>query len=302
MALYFCKNANGTSIVDDINKIETKHVSTGSDPKTIPLYIFSDGKRKGVATDVAGSQQLIYTNTQIVIDGVTHILQNTLPPSKSSTTVELDSTEGYGIGTILKSKTERMRVEQVVSKTRLLVTRDYNEGGMSVIAGHDPGDRMVAETTAVSLALPLPNDYDKADTFLSGGEPLIAGLNPTVLLQAVDDRETTNIIKCGNGTKYHVDCLIKIDNEIMKVTAINGNDLTVRRGWEGTVISRHDVTSIDGKSTLVYLFGIANYLAAGETDVNKTHKIFLKVQPPSGIPTQRKSDVRLSLISDENPL
>lgn len=296
MALYFCKNANGTSIVDDINKIETKHVSTGNDPKTIPLYIFSDGKRKGVANDVAGAQKLVYTNNQILIEGVTHILQNTLPPSKSSTTVELDSTEGYGIGTVLKSKTERMRVEQVVSKTRLLVQRDYTEGGVSVIAGHDVGDRLVAETTSVSLALPLPTDYSKPDTFLEGGASLTVGLNPTELKESIDDRESTNIIKCGDGTKYHVNCLIKIDNEIMKVVAVNGNDLTVYRAWDGTAIARHT------SGAIIYVFGIACYLAAGETDTTKTFKIFLKVQPSQNLPTQRKSDTKLSLLSDENPL
>lgn len=47
MALYLCLNEDGTGIVSAQNPIQTKHTSNG-EPMTVPVYIFNDGKEKGL--------------------------------------------------------------------------------------------------------------------------------------------------------------------------------------------------------------------------------------------------------------
>ena len=141
--LYLCLNEDGSGIVDDNTyTINTKHTNSG-EPQTLALYVVNDGVRYGT-NEQAGSVPLVYTGTQIRIEGVTYTLQSPLSASISDVNVTLTSTNGFNIGTVLRAGTERMRVEEVVSGYVVRVTRNYSaDGGSSTITGHTTGTSFV---------------------------------------------------------------------------------------------------------------------------------------------------------------
>lgn len=287
MALYLCLNQDGTGIVSAQNPIQTKHTNSG-EPVTIPVYIFNDGKRSGVDND-SNPPELLYANTQIKVEGVAYLLEMEISPSTSDVTLNFDSVAGWNIGTIIKAGMERMRVEEVLTPTSIRVQRNYTaDGKPSSISGHSIGTRFAAESTNVSLALPDVNNYENPGAFLSGGESLTAGLDPTTLSLSVNAQENSNVIRSSNASRYAKGSVIKIDKEEMKVLSISGNDMTVLRGYNGTTRAAHN------QNAIIYLVGIV--------DINVTHKFFVKNDPPAGLPTQKKSDVKLVIMSDEEPV
>ena len=140
---------------------------------------------------------------------------------------------------------------------------------------------------SVSLALPDPDNYNNPGSFLNGGESLTVGLDPTKLTLALGNQDSATTVRSSDATKYSVGCLIRIDNEIMKVTEISGNNMTVIRGYNDTQRVSHNGNAI------IYCVGIV--------DINVAHKIFIKNSPPAGLPTQKKADVRISVMADEEP-
>ena len=286
MALYLCLNEDGTGIVSAQNPIQTKHTSNG-EPKTVPVYIFNDGKRKGVDNDT-NPPELIYTNIQVKVEGVGYTSEKEISPSNSDVTLMFSSVAGWNIGTIIRAGMERMRVEEVLSTNSVRVTRNYTaDGGSSTLTGHTIGTMFIAEATSVSVALPDINNPSNPGVFLNGGETLTTGLDPSYLTTGVSDSENANIMKSLRASKYAVGSIIKIDQEEMKVLSVSGNDITVLRGYNGTRRQSHSPNSI------IYLVGMK--------DINATHKIFIKNDPPSGLPTQKKSDVKIVIIADEEP-
>ena len=286
--LYLCLNEDGTGIVDDNTyTINTKHTNSG-EPATLPLYVVNDGVRYGT-NEQAGSVPLVYTGVQIKVEGVTYTLQSPLSASISDVNVTLSGTQGYNIGTILKAGAERMRVEEVVSNYVIRVTRNYTaDGGSSTITGHTTGTSFVADTSTVSLALPVVSDYNRAGNFYAGGSPLTVGFDPTTLSLTIDSMETTNVLRSSNASKYSVNSIIKIDNEEMKITNIQGNEITVVRGYNNTNRTVHV------QNAIIYCVGIA--------DIGVAHKFFVKNDPPAGLPTQKKADNKLVLVANEEPL
>lgn len=267
--LYLCLNEDGTGIVDDNTyTINTKHTNSG-EPATVALYVVNDGVRFGT-TEQAGSVPLVYTGTQIRIEGVTYTLQSPLSASISDVNVTLSGTDGYNIGTILKAGTERMRVEEVVSKFVVRVTRNYSaDGGSSTITGHTQGTSFVADTSTVSLALPVVTDYSSAGSFLPSGASLSSGFDPSTLLMTVDNQETSTTIRSSNASRYAKNSVIKIDNEEMKVTNVQSNEITVIRGYNNTQRAVHT------QNAIIYCTGIA--------DIGVAHKFFVKNDPPAGL-------------------
>lgn len=287
MALYLCLNEDGTGVVSPQNPIQTKHTNSG-EPVTIPIYIFNDGKRTGVDND-SNPPELLYSNVQIKVEGVSYLLELEASPSTSDVTLNFDGVQGWNIGTIIKAGMERMRVEEILTPTSIRVQRNYTaDGKSSTISGHGIGTRFVAETTTISLALPDINNYDNAGTFMSGGESLTGGIDPTTLAAGINALESTNVIRSSNASRYAIGSIIKIDKEEMKITGISGNDITVMRGYNGTARAAHT------QNATIYCVGIV--------DINVTHKFFMKNDPPSGLPTQKKSDVKLVLMADEEPV
>lgn len=290
MALYLCLNPDGTNIVTDLNPIQTKHSSEG-ESVVVPVYIFNDGKRRNVPNDT-NPPELIYTNLQVRVEGVSYLLQFAIASDISTTTLTFDSTAGWNIGTVIKSGNERMRIEEVMTSTTVRVQRNYSADGVSsVLQSHNVGASFKAEISAVSLALPAPSDttYNTVGAFVADNGALASGVDPSLLQLTLDANETSNIVKSNNAGKYRNNSLIKIDNEVMKVVAVSGSDIQVIRGYNGTVRAVHNVNSV------IYCCGIVDKSPI-------THKVFIKNDPPSGLPTQKKKDVKIVVVADEEPL
>jgi hypothetical protein len=291
LMLFLTLNSDGTGVVSDNNPIQTKHSSDGEEVIT-SAYITNNGKRANVANDT-NPPPLIYTNIQIKLQGVAYTLAQAVDANISSTILVFDNIAGWNIGTIIKlGSVERCRIEEIVSNTSIRVTRNYTaDGKSSTIAGHSIGEIGTAETTSVCLALPDPNDttYNTVGTFLAGGTAIATGIDPTILTQAIDNLDTSNIIKSNSGLKYTVNSIIKIDNEQMKVIAVAGNDIQVIRGYNSTTRASHTA------NTIIYCVGVVDITPV-------THKIFIKNDPPAGLPTQKKKDIKIVIVADEEPL
>lgn len=287
MALYLCLNSDCTGVVTDSNPLQTKHTNQG-EAQNIRCYLFNDGMRTGVENDTSG-MELIYTNINILIEGYAHTLQNSLSPSTSANNLTLDNTDGWGIGTILKSGLERMRVEEIISSTAVRVTRNYTaDGGTSTLATHNVGAAMTPETSTVSLAPVSVDDVNNYGTFLNGGASLTTFLAPTYLQSAITSAEAAQSVVSSDGSQYAVNDVIQIDNEQMRIDAINGNNLTVTRGYNGTSRAGHQLRSI------IYLVGM--------TSVQKAYPFYIRNDPPSGLPTQKKYDIKIKISTDEEPV
>lgn len=287
MALYLCLNEDCTGVVNNENPLSTRHTNQG-EAQTLKVYLFNTGKRTGVENDTSG-MELIYTNINILIEGYSHTLKSALSPSTSATTVTLDSSDGWGIGTILKVGLERMRIEEIVSGTTVRVTRNYtSDGGSSTIATHVVGTLVTPETTNVSLAPASVDDVNTAGAFLNAGESLTLFLAPTYLQNALTSAESATSVTVSDGTVYSKNSIIQIDNEQMKVSNVSGNVLTVIRGYNGTARVGHSVRSV------VYLVGL--------TESYKAFPFYIKNDPPSGLPTQKKYDIKIKISTDEEPL
>lgn len=287
MALYLAMNADCTGLVTDANPLQTKHTNQGEE-QALRVYLFNDGLRTGVENDTSG-MELIYTNINIMVEGNAHTLQTALSPSTSSSTMILDSSSGWGIGTIVKSGLERMRVEEIVSNTTVRVTRNYTaDGGVSVIGTHTTGTNIVPETSNISLAPISVDNNAEAGVYLDGGQAMDKFIAPTYLQTALNSAELSTTVVSGDGSQYAVNDIIQIDNEQMKITNIAGNTLTVVRGYNNTLRASHNVRSI------IYLVGM--------TSTFKAYPFYIKNDPPSGLPTQKKYDVKIRISTDEEPL
>ena len=274
--------------VSDADPFVSKHTNAG-EPVVTKLFIGNDGKRKGVNTDVPGEIALIYTNLKIQVEGRQIQLEASLSPSTGDNTLTVESSEGLNIGVIMKSGLERMRVEEVVSAKSIRVTRNYTaDGGTSTIQSHSIGALFLCETTMVSLALPSPNDttYATAGTFMQGGEALVNGVDPSLLNNQLGNAASDTLVRTNNGAKYSANGLIKIDNEIMKITNVNGNELTVVRGMNGTTRATHLANAT------IYNCGIVDITPV-------SHPVFVRVTPPSGLPTQKSRSIYVVIQSDE---
>ena len=288
MSLALYHDAECQRPVSDADPFISKHTNAGEAVTTV-LYIGNDGKRKGVSSDVAGEIALIYTNLKVQLEGLQIQLEIALSPSTGDNTLTVESTDGLNIGVIMKSALERLRVEEVISNKSVRVTRNYTaDGGTSTIQAHTIGTLMTCETSMVSLALPSPNDtsYATAGTYANAGEPLTNGVDPSLLQNQIDAQASTTLIRTNNGAKYSANSLIKIDNEVMKVTNVNGNELTVIRGYNGTVRAAHLAQAI------IYCNGLVDILPT-------SHPIFVRVQPPAQLPTQVSKSIKLVIVSDE---
>jgi len=287
--IYLTLNSDGSGNVSSSLPIQTKHTSEGESVIT-QIYLNNSPARANVSPDL-NPPPLIYTSIKLNVEGVSYILAQALISSISDTSVICDSIDGFNIGTILKVGLERMRVEEVLSGTSIRVTRNYTaDGKSSTMSSHSIGAVLTADTSAVSLALPDPSDttYNTAGTFLAAGASITTGIDPSILTLAVDNLDTSNIIKSNNALKYAVGSTIKIDSEEMKVVAVSGVDIQVLRGYNGTSRASHN------QNAIIYLVGLVDLSPV-------THKVFVKNDPPAGLPTQKKKDVKIVIVADEEP-
>lgn len=182
-----------------------------------------------------------------------------------------------------------MRIDAILTDKSVSVQRNYvADSKTSVITNHPMRTNFIAEATSVALALPKPDNPDQPDRFEAGGVALTKGLDPTYLSRSMTDSDTDKVVVSSKADSYSKGSVIQIGKEKMKILEISGSDITVVRGFEKTPIERHDSNSI------IYCVGIV--------DVKKGHKFYIQNTPPQGLPTQKKSDIKITLLSDEEPL
>lgn len=73
--------------------------------------------------------------------------------------------------------------------------------------------------------------------------------NRSLLAADIDNAATTINVAEGDGSKFRVNALLVIGDEYLKVTAINGDALTVVRGFDGTTAEAH--TAVDDEIRIV---------------------------------------------------
>lgn len=284
MALYLCLNQDGTGVVSEQNPIQTKHTTAG-EPIERPVYLFNDGKRKGVENDT-NPPKLVYTNLRIAIEGVSNELANPLGNSKSDIYVTFNNVvEGWNIGTVLRVGSEKMRVDTIKTDRAIEVTRGYEN---SPVLEHTAGTLVISDTSSISLALPQVGNYENPGTFLAGGQAITSGVDPSLLTREITAEESSNVVVSEISGLYALNSYIQIGKEVMKVIAVDGRNYTVLRGQNDTKRQHHNTGAV------IHCVGIV--------DVHPiTHKFFLRNDPPQGLPTQKKRDVKIVLIADEEP-
>ena len=101
---------------------------------------------------------------------------------------------------------------------KLAIATEIGDGGTSETAE--------SKLKAVQLGYTL--------VYQSTGDPLPKNLTN----EALDASETD--VDVDEGAQFTVGDIIKIDSEMMKITAINTNTLTVTRAYNGTTAATHD--------------------------------------------------------------
>ena len=109
--------------------------------------------------------------------------------------------------------------------TMLLPAGDFIYLPNGRILGYN-ADASGANATSISNTAPDSNEYTVVDA---------SGAN-----EAIDDSETE--IDVDDDDFFKRGDLIRIDDEIMEVTSISGNTLTVIRGTHGSTAVAHDIT------------------------------------------------------------
>jgi hypothetical protein len=58
--------------------------------------------------------------------------------------------------------------------------------------------------------------------------------------------DADNVLAVTDGTKYFTDEVLQLDAERLKVVDVTGNNLTVKRAWDGTVLAAHSGATVYG--------------------------------------------------------
>ena len=122
------------------------------------------------------------------------------------------------------------------------------------IVGYN-ADASAANATSFANIAPDSNEYTVVDA---------SGAN-----EAIDDSETA--IDVDDDDFFKQGDLIRIDDEIMEVTAISGNTLTVIRGTHGSTAAAHDITD-DLRLPFFNAYNSYNKYSVAQTNKNGKFK------------------------------
>jgi hypothetical protein len=75
--------------------------------------------------------------------------------------------------------------------------------------------------------------------------------NRANLAANIDATQTSFDVVEGDGSKFRVNAILVIEDEYMKVTAVNGDTITVIRGFDGTTATAHNANSEDSEIRIV---------------------------------------------------
>lgn len=94
----------------------------------------------------------------------------------------------------------------------------------------------VSDSSLVGVGSLLTVDSERV--LVTDRSPADTGENLTVALSALNSNQA---IPVADGTDYHVDEILLVDQERMRILTIAGNTLTVARAWDGSTLAAHDI-------------------------------------------------------------
>ncbi len=173
---------------------------------------------------------------------------------------------------------------------------EINLGGSAAFGGGDTHQRDITvtalfgyrndETTAGTLAAAVTTTTATSITVTGATSPLLGvgsvlridderllvtgrtqAYTGQTLATALDAQAKTVTVTVADGTAYTVDETILIDGERMLIVDIAGNNLIVKRGWDGSVLATHDqFAAIYAPRTLTVQRGALGTTAATHAD------------------------------------
>ena len=109
-----------------------------------------------------------------------------------------------------------------------------------------PASGMVVTSTAAFMDGTVQGQESYSDRDDSGSTTAGANLfvDSTINVDSGDLNNTTNPVTfgCGDGNFFRVGDLIRVENEIMEITGISSNNITVRRAVHGSTAASHSGT------------------------------------------------------------
>lgn len=168
--------------------------------------------------------------------GTGNLYVNVPAVTSSSTSHKINSNTGVAVNDYIYTDTEIMRISAITGYT-VTVTR----GQLTTTAkAHNPGTAMtIFRASATTTTINEGAVYSATDTALT----------------------------VASSTNFTVGSYIKIDNEFLKISAINGTTLTVSRGEFGTTAATHADGSVVTQQTTVTTGHFA-FFALSETITN----------------------------------
>ena len=115
-----------------------------------------------------------------------------------------------------------------------------------------------------------------------GSTPLVASATTTTVNEGATFAASDVTLTVSDSTGFITGGIIRIDNELMLISDVVGNDITVVRGQYGTA----DVNHNDASTVTLYNIGqlvLINYFTAGETIAGATASVDLQFTVTSSI-------------------
>lgn len=117
------------------------------------------------------------------------------------------------------------------------VTTDLSSYSMWMKYGHTV---MMCTGATVNQAVVRVEGRNPGQISWSGGFMKRLWTGTSTLLSAIADATTTTVVSIRDATSlYNIGSIIKVDNEAMKVTAVDGTTATVTRKYQGTSAAAH---------------------------------------------------------------
>lgn len=157
----------------------------------------------------------------------------------------------------------------------LVAVGDFGYGSSTEAAGTLSG--AVSSTTATTVAVSDSGAIGVGDFFLVDSERMRvtakAQLTTGQTLQTPLTASNSNVtVAVTTGSAYHVDETILLDSEKMLITDISGNNLTVERAYEGSVLATHTGSTIYAPRTLTVVRGYLGSTAATHADTTACYR------------------------------
>ena len=195
--------------------------------------------------------------TSLVAGGVTiapgdYLLYPSDGPPYNRIEIDLDSSAAFASGDTH---------QQTISITGLYAGCRADEAAAGVLAG------AVSTTTAATIAVTDAAAVGVGDIVRVDSERmLVTGrsmLTTGQTLQTPLTASASNVtVAVTTGSAYSVDEVLLLDSERMLIVDIAGNNLTVKRAWDGSVLAAHTGSTIYAPRTLTVTRGALGTTAA----------------------------------------